>query len=195
MSPQPLLASPPPPASRATSRFSLTWRQAAPRRSSAQTFLQRKRETTNSCPMNPPAKFQLRPGILVTSSVSELELASPETEGLPGPLQGPWKKKRRHGDLWRRVPHWERCPKTSTQGLSHQLASWHLGASPATPPPPPCPRQKASCSCNRERSRIRASFSLIWMPVEMQISSGVNVLLCSWVYQNLSRTVLLKEKR
>lgn len=144
--------------------------------------------------MSPLAKFQLRPGILVTSSVSELELASPETEGLPGPLQGPWKKKRRHGDLWQHVPHWERCPKTSTQGLSHQLASWQLGATPSTPPPLPCPVKKPLALPVERDPELETSFSLIWMPVEMDLSSGVNVLLCSWVYQNPSRTVLLKEK-
>ena len=116
---------------------SLTWKQAAPRRSSAQTFLQRKRETTNSCPTGPPAKFQLKLGISMTSSASELELTSPETEGLPASLQSPWKERRIPGGLAPGL-HMQRCVLRSApegwvidQALPCQLASG-LGPSPAS---------------------------------------------------------------
>lgn len=133
---------------------SLTWKQAAPRRSSAQTFLQRKRETTNSCPTGPPAKFQLKLGISMTSSVSELELTSPETEGLPASLQSPWKERRIPGGFAPGLLT-QRCAEICTQGLSHRPgpalpAGIWTGSLPCLPPTP----SKALYHCNQKKSKL-----------------------------------------
>lgn len=120
----------------------------------------------------------------MTSLVSELELTSPETEGLP---RTPAESLEKGEAAW-----WvhvcatpgEMCqdlhPKTEPPTC--QLAAWGESLHPTIST---LSRQKAPCSSNQKRSQVRASFALIWMPI---FNANILGRKCASVLMDLSES-------